>query len=283
MKKWVDFLCFFVPRKKWRKSIRKLLIRERLLSLGFQIVEIDGVRVAQKNSLYFGDVFGTDALPILEEIFVHEDYNFNVGADAVVIDIGMNIGFASLYFAAREDVKAVYGFEPFKPTFERAVLNFKINEKTARKIHPCSYGLGDSDKTLTIDYYAEKPGGMSTVRSIHEIRRHSRHNTRPETVQIKNAATEIKTIIERHRDQKIVLKCDTEGAEKEIFENLDAAGILKEIDVILLEYHFSYDIPLEGILKRNGFVYFKQKKCTTKTGDLGVMQAVKSNLQKNVC
>lgn len=259
--------------KQQRKYKRRLA---RLEQCGdFQVKEIDGVRVARGNGLNLGYIFDGDGIQIVEEIFKNDEYNFDVGYPSVVIDIGMNIGLASLYFAARDEVEDVYGFEPFKPTFERAMFNFKINEKYSSKIHPHNYGLGDRDKELTLEYSSKTPGRMSTVKSINDISRSTRYATTTETIQIKNAAGDIHRIIERHKNKKIIIKCDTEGSEKEIFESLDSKGILKNIDMVMLEYHFSYDIPLQDILKRNGFVFFKQRTVTLQTGDFGIIRAIR--------
>jgi len=260
----------FKQHKRYRKRLA------RLEKCGkFHIKEIEGVKVAQGNGLNLGYIFDGDGIIIVEEIFKNEEYNFDIGAQAVVIDIGMNTGLASLYFATRGDVEDVYGFEPFKPTFEQAMFNFKINEKYADKIHPYNYGLGDKDKELTLEYYSRTPGRMSTVKSINEIHPSRKYETKTETVQIRNAAKDINSIIERHKDKKFIIKCDTEGSEKEIFESLDSKGILKSIDMVILEYHFSYDVPLMDILKRNGFVFFKQKIISLETGDFGIIRAIK--------
>ena len=292
MKILVNLVCCLVPVAKWRRVLRERTggnnrrYQRRLARLqhcgNFRVVDINGVKVAQGEGLNLGHIFDGDGVLIVEEIFKNHEYHFDVGTDVVVIDIGMNIGLASLYFAAREDVKAVYGFEPFKPTFERAAFNFKINEEIARKIHPYNYGLGDRDQELTLEYYPRTPGRMSTVKTIDEIHPSRKHETRTETVQIKDAANEIKAILKRYPDVKIVLKCDTEGAEKEIFESLDTAGVLKDIDVVLLEYHFSYDVPLLEMLKRNGFVYFKQRTAVLETGEFGMIRAINMSCRKGM-
>jgi len=259
---------------KERKRYKKRLAR--LQKCGdFQILEIEGVKVARGMGLNLGHIFEGDGILILEEIFRDEEYNFDMGAAAVVIDIGMNIGLAALYFAAHGDVGAVYGFEPFKPTFEQAKFNFKINAPIAGKIHPFAYGLGREDKSLVLEYYPRSPGKMSTVKSFDEIHPSRKYETRKETVQIKNAANDIRAIIERHKDKNILIKCDTEGSEKEIFECLDAEGVLHAIDMIIVEYHFSYDVVLQDILKRNNFVFFKQKIISLDTGDFGILRAVR--------
>lgn len=286
MKIRANLLSRFAPVAKWPGALWEGMVgskrryQRRLARLqqygDFRVVEIEGIKVAQGEGLNLAHIFDGDGILIVNEIFKNDEYHFDIGKEAVVIDIGMNIGLASLYFAARDEVKMVYGFEPFKPTFRQAVFNFKINEKYAQKIHSYNYGLGHIDKELSLEYCPRTPGRMSTVKTIGEIDPNHKRETHTETVQIKNASTEIKKIIERHRDQKIVLKCDAEGAEKEIFESLDAADVLKDIDVLMLEYHFSYDIPLLEMFKRNGFVCFKQKLTTLETGDFGMIRAVKA-------
>jgi FkbM family methyltransferase len=283
----VNLLCCFIPVGKWRRLLRQKAGGNqrrykrrmgRLKTCGdFQVVEIEGVRVARGNDLNLGHIFDGDGILIVEEIFKNEEYHFDIGRDAVVIDIGMNIGLASLYFAQRDDVTAVYGYEPFGTTYEQALFNFRINEGVARKIYPHNCGLGDTDKMLTLDYYPRTPGRMSTVKTLDEIHPNRKYESRQESVQIRNAAVEIRTVLDRHPGVSCVLKCDAEGAEKEIFESLDAGGILKRIDVILLEYHFSYDMPVMDMLRRNGFVCFKQKTAVLDTGSFGVIRASKQN------
>lgn len=264
------FRNHFKQKKRYKKQIA------RLEKCGkFYIKEIEGIKVAQGNGLDLGYIFDGDGILILEEIFKNEEYNFYIGSEAVVIDIGMNTGLASLYFASREDVKYVYGFEPFKPTFEQAMFNFRINDKYTDKIHPYNYGLGEIDKELTFEYYPRTPGRMSTVKTIDEIHPSRKYETKTETVQIKNAAVNIGAIVERHKDKQIVIKCDTEGSEKEIFESLNSDEILKNIDMVMVEYHFSYDVPLINIFKRNGFIFFKQKTISLETGDYGIIRAIK--------
>ncbi|MCE5340392.1 MAG: FkbM family methyltransferase [Planctomycetaceae bacterium] len=249
----------------------------------FKITEIEGVRVAQGKEFNFGYILGGDGILmgdgmlIVEEIFKKGEYNFELDGEAVVIDIGMNIGLASLYFAGMNNVSDVYGFEPFKPTFEQAMFNFKINEKYAGKIHPNNYGLGDEDKELVLEYCPLAPGRMSTVKPITEIYRSGRkYETKTETIQIRDTAKCILPIIERHKDKKIAIKCDTEGSEKEIFNALESKGLLESIDVIMLEYHFSYDAALLEMFKRNGFISFKHKTVSMETGDAGMIRSVRN-------
>lgn len=286
MKYLAKLLCLFVPVKKWRKAIRKALYedkkkcQERLATLqrsgDFEITEIEGVQVASGHGLNLGHVFAGDAMVVVSEVFGCGEYHFELCSDSVVIDIGMNVGLASLYFASREDVTAVYGYEPFGPTFEQALFNFKINPKITGKIKPFHFGLGDKEKDLELEYSAHVPGQMSTVKPIGETHPWRKDRAVLETVKIKNTAIEIAAIVNKHKGSKIVLKCDTEGSEKEIFECLNANDMLKSIDLIMLEYHFSYDQPIVALLKKNGFILFKQKSATLKTGDFGMIRAIRT-------
>ena len=127
-----------------------------------------------------------------------------------------------------------------------------------------------------LEYSANVPGQMSTIKPISETHPWRQDRAVSETVKIKNAAVEIAAIVNKHKSSKIVLKCDTEGSEKEIFACLDADNVLKSIDLIMLEYHFSYDRPIVELLKKNGFILFKQKTVTLKTGDFGMIRAIRT-------
>ncbi len=256
--------------KKYKKRIARL---EK--NSNFQIDEIDGSKVVKVNDLILGHIFDGDGVLIIEEIFSNGEYHFNIEEPVVVIDIGMNIGMASLYFASMENVVKVYGYEPFKPTFDHAMFNFKINEKYSNKIFPSNYGLGSREKELSFDYNTKAPGQMSTVKLFENGSPISNQMTKKETVLIKDAAKEILSITQQHKDQKIVLKCDTEGSEIEIFEQLEKNKLLINFELIMLEYHFSYDLAVEKILKRNGFVFFKQRTVSSSNGDFGLIRAVK--------
>ena len=47
-----------------------------------------------------------------EEWFCMNEYRFDVERNVDVIDIGMNVGVATLYYARQQNVKSIYGFEP---------------------------------------------------------------------------------------------------------------------------------------------------------------------------
>ena len=237
----------------------------------WKIEKMDDIKVAtgvlgNGATIRLGHVFGKDITPayVAHEVFYEHEYHFSVQDKAIVIDIGMNVGFASLYFALRDDVEAVYAFELVKSTYDKALFNFALN-KCAEKIAAFNYGLGGSDRELTINFDDTGSGGGTMVS-------HYRSKGNAIDVQVKDSATEIRNIIAKHPDRKIVIKCDCEGAEKEIFERLDSENILSSIDVVVMEYHLGYDQFLEPLLTKNGFMYFKNGHLI----DCGMIRAMKN-------
>lgn len=272
MKMLVNLLCCFVPNKKWRKEIKRKLIgtksrRKRLLAHGCKIEnEIvttpEGVQIDISNVPH-------EALGITKEVFLNKDYAVNFSCDAVLIDIGLNRGIASLYFATYPNIKKIYSFEPFKPTFELAKRNLGLNPQLSEKIKAFNFGLGKAEVTLELPYMAKATGGMSTTHDVCK----GEKNIRKEAVVIKDAAKEIAPILEENKKKHIIVKCDCEGAEFEIFERLNEEKLIGNIDVILMEYHFNKPDRLVTVLTKNGFAV--RTKVLSKKMSTGYIYAVR--------
>jgi len=268
----VNLLCCFVPNKKKRKKIKRKLIgtksrRKRLLAHGCKIEnEIvttpEGVKIDISNVPH-------EALGITKEVFLKKDYAVNFSYDAALIDIGLNRGIASLYFATYPNIKKIYSFEPFKPTFELAQRNLELNPLLSEKINAFNVGLGKAETTLELPYMAKATGGMSTT---HDVCKGER-NIRKETVVIKDAAKEITSILEENKNKRIIVKCDCEGAEFEIFERLNEENLVGNIDIILMEYHLNKPDRLVSILTKNGFAV--STKVLSKKMSTGYIYAVR--------
>ena len=268
----VNLLCCFVPGKKTRKEIKRKLIgtksrRKRLLAHGCKIEnEIvtmpEGVKIDISNVPH-------EALGITKELFLNKDYAVNFSYDAVLIDIGLNRGIASLYFATYPNIKKIYSFEPFKPTFELAKRNLGLNPQLSEKIKAFNFGLGKAEVTLELPYMAKATGGMSTTHDVCK----GEKNIRKEAVVIKDAAKEIAPILEENKNKHIIVKCDCEGAEFEIFERLNEEKLIGNIDVILMEYHFNKPDMLVTVLTKNGFAV--RTKVLSKKMSTGYIYAVR--------
>jgi FkbM family methyltransferase len=253
MKILVNLLCCFVPSKKARRAIKRKLIgtrsrRKRLLAHGCKI-ENDIVTTPEGVKIDISNV-PHEALGITKEVFLNRDYGVNFTCDAVLIDIGLNRGIASLFFATYPNIKSIYSFEPFKPTFALAKKNLELNPQLGEKINAFNFGLGKAETTLELPYMDTATGGMSTTHDVCK----GKNNGRMETVAVKDAAGEIAPILEEHKNKHIIVKCDCEGAEFEIFERLDEKALIGKMDVILMEYHYNKPDSLIGVLTSHGFV-----------------------------
>jgi len=274
----VKFMCCFVPAKRWRTRIRyRLVVNPRLqyqlLIQGFTLN--DGVMTTPQGVRM--DVSDTADCPLylIREVFVKSEYNLDIGRESVLIDIGMNRAAVSLRFATNDNIKSVYGFEPFRPTFELAKRNLELNPQLSRKIHASNIGLGRKELTLELPYMNNATGGMSTT---HDVCKGER-NAKKETVVIKDAAKEIAPILEDNKNKYIIVKCDCEGAEFEIFERLNEENIVGRIDVVMMEYHFEKPARLVNILAENGFAV--QMKAGSSKSQTGCIYAVR--MAERIC
>jgi len=268
----VNCLCCFVPRKTWRKKLRYDLVdrgrrRRELLDLGFRI-DADILTTPQGVRLSLSDK-ADHPLYLIKEVFVKDEYNLNITEDSVLIDIGMNRAAASLLFAANENIKRVYSYEPFRPTFDKAKKNLDLNPRLSEKIRPHAYGLGKADAELKLPYLINATGGMSTTFDV--VRDTSKAST--ETVVVKDSARELRCILDSNENAHVIVKCDCEGAEFEIFERLDEEGLVGRIDVVLMEYHFESPDRLIRILTGNGFAV--QTKSGSRKSKTGYIYAVR--------
>lgn len=211
--------------------------------------EIQGDKsiLSKIGNIKIREKFLTDS-DIVYDIFARHAYDFHIPAgEKVVVDIGMNVGIASLFFASKGDVAAVYGFEPFPDAYRQALDNFALNDAGIRnKIHPYNQAVSDKEETRTVFVNSDQTGWRSIF---------CEDDTK-ETVQIccKRASDVIGKIVEENKGRKIVVKIDTEGAEFPIFESLGKTELLKSVDAMLIEYH-GEPSPIMEILDRFGFQY----------------------------
>ncbi len=276
MKLLINILCFFVPLKKWRRKIRHRMIslkerRKVLLDYGCTI-DADTITTPQGVKIDISDDLD-NPLYLVIEVFVHSEYNLNLRKESILIDIGMNRAAASLLFATKDNIKRIYAYEPFKPTFETAKNNLKLNPKLSEKIIPLNYGLGKTEAILELPYAADAAVGMSTTYEVCK----GRKNIQKEKVIIKDAAKEFIAILEDNNNKHIIVKCDCEGAEFEIFERLDEENILNKIDVVMMEYHFEKPDKLINILTKNNFAAQTRAGSRKETGYIYAVRMAQKN------
>jgi FkbM family methyltransferase len=184
-----------------------------------------------------------DELYILREVVANGVYNVVSGTPgAVALDIGMNVGYASLQFAAQPWVEAVWAYEPVPATYRRALRNLNRNPQLAARIKPHNYGLADRKTNMTFDFSPHWRGAVGVQGMSREFR--NRHGVKdcdlsPVTVQVRSAAEVVGELKAAFPLAEVIVKLDCEGCEYRIIDDLHKAGLLPQLDVFLIEWHQS--------------------------------------------
>lgn len=185
------------------------------------IARVDGLVLEVRNA---------EDLQLLHEIFLIKEYNVVPPGRSIAIDIGMNVGVASLALARNSQVETVYAYEPFAAPFRRAARHFQRNSKLSAKIQPENFGLADRDD----DRDVKSNSGATIGTSIRGTK-----SGDPERIRIRDAANELGPKIEEavRRGLRVVVKVDCEGSEFAIFESLKRASLFDKIDAFMIEWH----------------------------------------------
>ena len=199
-------------------------------------------------------------IQLANEVFVSHDYFVASGRDVVAIDVGMNVGLASLYLASLPRVRAVHSFEPFPRPFDRALEHFALNPHLSQKIRPHRFGLGGRDEELTVQVIDGNTIGNS-IRGLSEGVQ--------TVITVRDAAPKFARICEEAEKSSldVIVKLDCEGSEFAILERLDEEGLLPRISAFMMEWHkwWSADLTSQTIverLTRNGFFVFDKTRAT---------------------
>lgn len=218
---------------------------EYLIRDNYLIFTWDNISIHLENA---GELF------IINEIFVNKCYQFRLPQhkNVKIIDIGMNVGYAALYFASLPWVKEVFAFEPFKSSIDAANINFSLNPALSPKIHPFNYGLGDKEEVLEAHFNPQNPGINTTTQD------HPRLTDAEitETVFLKTARNEIDGILKSNTEERFMIKIDAEGAEYGILRNLFSQKLGEQIVGFMIEWHLKGPTELEDHLLGAGFKIF---------------------------
>lgn len=233
--------------------------------------ESDNFIFLKKDNLYF--LTTPDYSHIIKEVFCWNIYFINPKflkrKEYIVFDMGMNRGYATLYFANQPWCKKVYGFELSENTFQIAKKNIDMNVTIGDKIQIFNYGLGDKDEKLKMYYLPHRDGICTTSKEFLASYAPEEMEYIVETEgTIKRSATVVKEILEQCGTVGIVLKIDVESAEYAIMGNIanEYPAFFDNVDVIIGEAHLGLD-PLINQLKPFGFREVPTKTFNKKTND----------------
>lgn len=184
----------------------------------------DGKTVSLKGASKNGDICG---------VYLYEEYKYLEVNGKYVIDIGMNIGDSSIYFAIKGAEKVI-AFEPFKKVFMIAKDNID-RMKLSNKIFPVNAGIGSGNSSIRISDLSE-----TTDISLEE-----------DETGLDIPIYSLDNIIEQCPSFEIMLKMDCEGCEYQAFKTIKMENFAK-IKRIVMEYHHGYE-SLKSLLEKNGF------------------------------
>lgn len=188
---------------------------------------------------------------ILKEVFVEKDYNLLSNESFVVFDIGMNIGISSLFFGLKKNVAKIYSFEPVVTTYQQAIYNVGLNKDLSTKIEAFNIGLGATTRVEKVLYNSLAKGncGIRLESSLVV----EKDNAEEIDIDIENITDILPDLMAKHPEHKKVLKIDCEGAEYEILQKMNDTNLLKDIDVLLIEWHDKGAKILEDLLMASDF------------------------------
>jgi FkbM family methyltransferase len=229
------------------------MLNELLQSTKAKVVKLE------KDFFIFGiqglnfKVASLSNMAVLHEIFIQKIYDIElVGPEVVVIDIGMNVGVASHFFASMPNVKAVYGYEPFPETFQEALFNSALNPTLKNNLFLFNVGVSDRTCKKTITLFESGSLSASTIESNTSFTKKNGEEVEVELMAAKDVLT---TIIEKHPNTPLVLKIDCEGEEYAIFESLKNSNLMSNVTAILVEWHEKGINPIASFLIDQGFQF----------------------------
>lgn len=191
---------------------------------------------------------------ILHEIYISGCYNFLPTSSYHLVDVGFNVGIASLFFASRSECISIDAFEPFEKTIRAGKENLLLNKCLSKKISLFNFGLSDSDKTIKVPYCEVFKGSVGTKGLEPYVKQHDLDNSITlESISLRNAFNVFQKIYKRKNSSFLVLKLDCEGSEYEILNLLSKKNGLHFFDFYLVEWHLEGPKQLEEIFIKNGF------------------------------
>lgn len=143
--------------------------------------------------------------------------------NAVILDIGANIGWYSLLFSKRLAQSKIYAFEPIQDTYKNLVTNINLNKSS----NIFSFNLGLSEKKGSLTYYYFPEGSvLASEKNLINC---------PKAKQVTCQVDALDAfILTQKLDQLDFIKCDVEGAELSVIKG-GLASIKKFLPILFIE------------------------------------------------
>jgi FkbM family methyltransferase len=216
-------------------------------------------------------VLRTQDMPMLFEIFKREDYRLpiemSLDESAVVVDLGANIGLASVFFQQNYYPNARFiAVEPSPKNLVLLQRNF-ANALPKSEIAPVVVNdklglvrIDDGEVGFNVHIIEQKnaKNAVYTEGSLFELKiKNSKLRDDKTTHGTEVVALTMSKIMEDLRISRIdLLKMDIEGAEKAVLR--DAAAWLPKVQFLVVELHGDYsETDLRSDIEPHGFQVFK--------------------------
>lgn len=179
----------------------------------------------------------------INEIYKLHNYGlFHRPKDGIYMDIGANVGMASMYF--QRDAKQIYSLEPNPVLYEALVKN--TSKYSNIKTFNVGIGFANEEATMFADNDDSPPQTL-----FENIRT---EDPQTQVVTLKR----LDTFMEENQIPYVnVLKIDVEGAEYAILPSSGFANVANRIDMIVGEAHYNdygcFAECIPEILKEYGF------------------------------
>ena len=163
----------------------------------------------------------TSDIHCFRQVFIQKDYNIKLkNKPKTIIDLGANVGYASMYFSKKYPNSKIISVEP-------EIKNYEIMKKNCsqfKNVFPIHAGIWSKKANLKIVDDGSGEWGLKTT----EVK-----NKKDADV----SAISIDSIIKEHKIKKIdILKIDIEGAEENLFSK-NYKKWLSITDTIIIELH----------------------------------------------
>jgi len=180
---------------------------------------------------------------LYKQIFNDEIYLFKSNSiSPVILDIGANIGMATLFWKANYPNSKIIAIEPSRNVFKNLELNIYKNNLT--NVHLINKALWHKKCQLEFTTDERISGSLITEKNLNQF-------YQVDTI----------TLMEIDLDHIDFLKIDIEGAENYILDHLNK--FLYKVENLFIEYHsFIHEnqnlSKILEILEKNGFRYYLQ-------------------------
>jgi FkbM family methyltransferase len=217
--------------------------------------------------IYHKNNYETDY--VFNEIFnnnIYLQHGININDNAIIFDIGANIGLFSLYIKQHYPSSKIYAFEPAPDTY--AILDLNL-ASLGNSIKTYNIGLSDDNKESVFHYYPD----FTVISGFHANQERdaeiitsgiqcNNHHEIASVTQLINKRLEklisykcqVKTlskIIEQEHIMEIdLLKLDVEGSELAILKGIAVKDWVK-VKQIVMEVHHKNDLEMIYDLLKN--------------------------------